>query len=79
MLHNTEVADFKPLSSKYISLSRGCLAAGDFITNSGLGVIDTLLIIAVYHFSAEDPTDPHKAWVLLGVALKLAVGVGTLV
>lgn len=73
MLHSTEVPTYIKRSLHYISLARGCLAAGDFITNASIGVIDATLICATYHFSAEEP---YKAWVLVGVALKLAVGVG---
>lgn len=77
MLHSAEIPSYIQRSVMYISLARGCLAAGDFITNPTIGVIDTLLICTAYHFTVEDPMDPHKAWVLLGVALKLALGVGT--
>jgi hypothetical protein len=78
MLHNPEVPNHGQVAAKYASLSRACLAVGDFITNTSLSAIDALLLGAGYHYSADDPTESHKGMVLIGVALKLAVGVSTL-
>jgi hypothetical protein len=78
MTHNPEVPNHGQLAAKYTSLSRACLAVGDFITNTSLSAIDALLLGAGYHYSADDPAESNKGTVLIGVALKLAVGVRTL-
>jgi hypothetical protein len=75
MLHTPEIPNHGQLAAKYSSISRACLALGDFITNTSLSAIDALLLSAGYYFAADDPSDAHKGAILLGVALKLAVGV----
>lgn len=76
MIHNPEVPNHGQLAAKYTSLSRACLAVGDFITNTSLSAIDALLLCVGYHYSADDPAETNKGTVLIGVALKLAVGIG---
>ena len=75
MLHNPEIPNQGKLAAKYSSISRGCLALGDFITNTSLSTIDALLLNAGYYYGSDDTVDRHKGSVLLGVALRLAVGV----
>ncbi|KIM27212.1 hypothetical protein M408DRAFT_330132 [Serendipita vermifera MAFF 305830] len=76
MLHNPEVPNYRQLAAKYAALSRACLAVGDFISSTSLCVIDTLLLCATYHHSVDDASEGFKGWALLGVALKLAIGMG---
>lgn len=56
-------------------MSLACLAAGDFATSRNLCVIDALLLCSAYYHSGDDPADPHKGWILLGVAFRLAITV----
>src|SRR5665213_2175122 len=51
MLHNFEAQNHSQLSSKYLVLSRACLTTDDFITNTSLSTINTLIIYAGYHYS----------------------------
>ena len=75
MLHNPEAENYRQVADKYSALARACLAVGDFILNPSLSAIDALIICVSYHHNMDDRLDGHKGWVLLGVALKLAVGV----
>lgn len=75
MLHNPEIPNHGQLAAGYSSLSRACLALGDFITNTSLSAIDALLLNTGYYYASDDTTDRHKGSVLLGMALRLAVGV----
>jgi len=75
MIYSPEAQNNILLAAKYASLSRACLAVGDFMINTSVSAIDALLLGAAYHYSVDSGTEPHKGLVLVGVAMKLAVGV----
>jgi hypothetical protein len=75
MLHNPETPNHGRLAAKYNSISRACLAVGDFITNTSLSAIDALLLGTGYYYASDNTIDRHSGSVQLGLALRLAVGV----
>lgn len=89
-LHMSEIPSHNALAQQYITLSEACLKIDDYLTNTNVTVIDTLLLHITYYYTTDEPSDnspgftrtgPYpssaaRAWVILGVAMRLAIAIG---
>ena len=72
MLSYPEAENCASQAEQFNNLSKACLALDDFIQNTSVTTIAILLLHANFNYMVNDPTRHAKAWVILGIAARLA-------
>ncbi|KIR39943.1 hypothetical protein I307_04958 [Cryptococcus deuterogattii 99/473] len=75
-LHNLELPPNDPIAEEYSTLSKICLAKGEFMIHCTTIGIMALHVMAHFHLETEKGRNGDSAWPLWGLAMRLIQGMG---
>ncbi|OWZ37418.1 hypothetical protein C347_00109 [Cryptococcus neoformans AD2-60a] len=75
-LHNLELPPNDPIAEEYLTLSKICLAKGEFMVHCTTIGIMALHVMAHFHLETEKGRNGDSAWPLWGLAMRLIQGMG---
>lgn len=71
--HNPDLPPNDPSADEYLGLSQACLVKGNFLVETTLMGVQTLILMAHYH---SDSRNGDSAWPLWGLAMRQAIAMG---
>ncbi|UOH84813.1 hypothetical protein LQV05_001627 [Cryptococcus neoformans] len=75
-LHNLELPPNDPIAEEYLTLSKICLAKGEFMVHCTTIGIMALHVMAHFHLETEKGRNGDSAWPFWGLAMRLIQGMG---